>query len=466
MNENRSYEEMVNSGSEADLDAVLQAAAEHGVVNDNQVEQSGQPEMPTQQQFEQPAQPVVDPAQSAHDEQRGVLPQENLQPPVGQAPVDNPMYSTLYRKNEVQVPDPDGFLGYKNEDGLKKAVVHKEQYLRDIQTDFQKQQEYSAQLAKELEETKAKLNSFNQPVQGQPQFQQVQQPTQQQPVQQTQTTQQYTTQQDFSLPESPLDWENNHVQQLQQKLQNPHDPRVDQINQRLEKYDKMLEEREQEHQRKLAEEADKRHWQDINTFKDSNPIYKVIPGDIREYDRNVNMFMDQVAIANGVRLMPGATQTEINNYNAQKTDLAKKFVEGDMSVINNSQGIAAPQGIREFFDLAGLINERRSLPQEVQQKFTLNDMWAMNQHRNGAFEQVYNQGTLEAQQQGAQMALNAVNDVKANHATTLPSNVNQQPPQSNNAGNLTDAQVLSLTPQELQRNPELAKRHGELLSGR
>ncbi len=93
-------------------------------------------------------------------------------------------------------------------------------------------------------------------------------------------------------------------------------------------------------------------------------------------------------------------------------------------------------------------------------RMSLQEVWALENMKNGGFQNAMNSVRDQAQQQGAQAMANVQGDI-ANHAVNLSDTANQSTPNNGITKSSMEElrQILDQNPVELMRDPEKKKQY-------
>ncbi|MCP4325016.1 MAG: hypothetical protein GY787_24860 [Alteromonadales bacterium] len=454
-----------------------------GVVNNN-VPTESPAENPTQPVDGTPVQEVQVPVQPVQEVVQPQAPQQPVQPEV--APQQQ-YFTTAYQGKEEKFEDTDGFLNRKDLNGVKNMAAHQMKHIEKLNGQLTAQQ-HEAQTAIELAnnekaELQRKLDEMNAKL-AQPQVQQPVQPqTQQyQPVDQAQVNgynQNYAQpqyQQNPSngftpLPEDTMEWEGQQVGAINNGLSKigSIESQVAELKKAQDEFNAKNAELEKQRQAQLeqeqAEASRKAFVNDVNGFITSHEKYKVLGNDIDNYDSKAGEWMTSLASANNVRPPLVQTKEALDEYERKRTEVARLYMEGNPMVTTSAGHLQEPQGIREYFEVSQLINKQNNEYQTYDingnpRRMSLQEVWALENMKNGGFQNAMNSVRDQAQQQGAQAMANVQGDI-ANHAVNLSDTANQSTPNNGITKSSMEElrQILNQNPVELMRDPEKKKQY-------
>jgi hypothetical protein len=215
------------------------------------------------------------------------------------------------------------------------------------------------------------------------------------------------------------------------------------------------------------ETAQNAYWQSFRDFQKAHEDYAT-PIDIVELNVKVKTWMNRLAYVNGYDLKPGATAEEKARYETAKRQLAFRYARGDKEVLANSEGTPPPEGYEAYVRVANLDKIRKDLINQgiLAQNATLQEAWVL--HYSGtAMEEDVREMEAAAAAKGGKDAVKALETHQSDHARNLPNDLPAgQAPAAGKEGEFSPEQIkdlLSMTPEDMRRSPEKAKKRADLM---
>ena len=372
----------------------------------------------------------------------------DIQPQANQQPEQN-VFTSNFMGQDVSMADDDGFMNRTDMNGLKNAFVHNNQYIDTLKKQRDEQDRLSreeiARVSSEKEELLKQLELYKSQ---QPQINtvnpQVQQPngfnTQQQPQPQPQGYQQPEQQNSFNptpLDGDVYDWGDAHINTLNNTVQVAQkiptlEQKVIEMQKAQNEFQQKYAEMQQVEQSKLdaqkAELEQKQYLDEVHEFIGQNDRFKVLGNDIMKYDQDADRWMEEVSMANGNTRPYTNNQQDIEAYNQKKYQIAQSYMNNDPYVMRSSSHIQKPNGIERYFELSNILKEKDKYNKLKDNNgapmVNLQDVWVLQQSRNGGFQNGMNQTIQDSYKQGAQ-AMAGIQENVANHAVNLPNSASQ-----------------------------------------
>jgi len=401
---------------------------------------------------------------------------------------------------KIELDDPDGFLGHKNTEGMKKAMAHQ---IRRIKMDKQwlseAEQKASAALVRAEQEAarraelEAEVKRLKELV-----------------TKQTATTEseQATARQMLQIPDPPKapeppdynvdDYEEHekeykikraeyerafiawtqdaikktaeHAQSLIRagvQIDNEHPIVKDimEMKKNLAEIQQAAQEVKKTKEQLEIERKQNQYWADIEDFLALHPEEKP-PVPMKELHKQIwengaeMTWMDWVARANGVSRPVSANRAEWDKYWANRLALTQRYLDNDKEVVSKCEaaGVEPPEGYKEYFNAARLIKEiddehRRLIEQGLLgAKSTRQMAWEIM--NKGKLTNQIREMERKALSNGASTVVNALTKHIENDAVVIPPEL----PQSGSTP-ISDKQIAEMLKQtaERARDPEFAK---------
>ncbi|MCG7853709.1 MAG: hypothetical protein MIO92_14415 [Methanosarcinaceae archaeon] len=357
-----------------------------------------------------------------------------------------------YRGQTIEKEDTDGFLGRKSIEGLKMAKAHSDAHIEFIETELAKERREAAELRSKLEAA----NSIAKPAHVAPAP--TEKPTRPTKPQLSNTDPSYWTPEEAQEMNNYWDASDKYMQYLDNK----NDPRYDDLESRLKKYESQANDYTKTTESAKAAEANTKYWNSIEKFRDDHPEFKTIKTSIADLNQQVDKWGETLAIAAGHNLPRNVNEQD--DFENTKINLMNQFVAGNASVLQ--YGVTPPKGYEEVFKIAQLDRERERLIKEdvLGKNATLHKTWLYLQDENGTLDKGFSEIEKEARQRGAASVFSVGANHEANHAVTLPDNA---PPKTDDPFESMSVEemekLLTTSPNELALNPDLRAKQQMLL---
>lgn len=390
------------------------------------------------------------PVEQQQPQQKSQVSVENNGTP--QQTVEKNVFTTAYMGNEVSMPDPDGYMGRSDLDGLKNSFVHNNHYIETLKSQMDERDQLARseieKIAKEKEAIQKEredlmkqldaLNKFQQNQQQQPMqsqsFQQPAQPQQNQyqshPQQQNDYGQYQQNTQNL-LPSDIMEWEDQQVNTINNNLGKipTLEEKLKQMESDIGQYKTRMQQEEETRKKaeeeKAIRESERKYFDEINSFIQGNSYFSDLGDDILKYDGVVNNWMNNVAAANGLHRPYTNDPASMQNYEAQKLQLAQSYMSGDPVVMSKTSHIEKPKGLEKYYEFSNFLKKRDDNYKLTNGDYVpLVERWAAEQYQNGNLQNGVNNAVNNAYKEGAQAMANIQGDV-ANHAVNLPNNASQ-----------------------------------------
>lgn len=400
------------------------------------------------------------------------------QPPEKAAPagpVGTKKYVVGDGDSKMELHDPDGFLGNKDVDGLKKAAAN--QILR-IKMGNKWLSEREAELAAERAE-KDRLLAANRELQARIEQASSAKPgSKQTPTQQAAVTQPPVTMPSLefkSLPQRPsvpadptswnqeqaeamAKWETDLASELEartkavalaMKAVGNAAPNIDEnhpviqnlatrfnaIDETINQFKELIAETKATKERQKAQEVEGSFWNDVDQFVAAQDDYK-LPASMREMHRQIAdsgtgelVWMDHVAMANGLRRPAMNNPEQMQSYVASRNQLVQKYLDGDKQVIDRAaqSGINMPAGAREYFAASKAVNELVAERDRLVSlgilgpKATLQNAWRHVNERN--LDASIRELEKGARSEGVKSVVDALAETQRDKAVVIPPDI-------------------------------------------
>lgn len=372
-------------------------------------------------------------------------PAESLATPAPAATPEAKRYVTEVAGQKVELKDPDGWLGHKDAEGIKKALANKEAYNKRLQ-EYQKRDEERAIAAeRKATELEARIKAFEvTPAPAAPNAAPTQPPVVLKEI----------PKRPEGIATDPIEWTTHQSQQmaeyqvaydaavrenlltLQSRTQaagvNPNDPVLQKIQTDLQALTQMRNEIEFQRRQAELERTEAKMWDGFHTFQSQHSDEYSTPTALKELhkqiaeDGNKVVVMDQIALANGIQRPVTDSEQEWIAYRKSKAEMTDKLLAGDPQVAQSVEaaGIALPQGFKEYFEVSAKINhlssERNRLIKDgvLGPNSSLHDAW--RQTNEGTLTQQTVALERSARADGAKAVVDALKEHKTDHAVNVP----------------------------------------------
>jgi hypothetical protein len=411
----------------------------------------------------------VEPEENKQDDDAQTQQQADLEKPEEQEPR---VEIINYQGKEVKLEDPDGFLGRKNLEGMKKSFAHLNIHSKTLESENRELRLKATNLAKEREEYKKKVNEFEtkkaEAV--------VELPS-------VTTEEQAPVKDDLNVPTRPkvsvdsLDWSEedhtamqnyykeldeyniklkeavfNHKPETQPTIK---DETLQELMLKVAKFEEVANELSQQKQSLLQKQNENEYWNNIESFRKDHAEFSKYKGGIKDLHEKTQSWMNTLAISAGQKLPPNPTQADIDYFEATKYELANKYLNGDKSLVNT--GVVPPQNVEEYFKLSDIENQRIELINQglLGEKSTLHNAYVIINEQSGILDKGVETIEVNARKEGANAVLDMARGHQLNDATTLPDSIGATPQQSEQFNAELLNRALSADIVELQQNPDL-----------
>lgn len=406
---------------------------------------------------------------------------------------------------KLELNDPDGFLGHKDADGLKKAAANNILYNKTLKQwadeALAREAEVKAQLRQAQEEL-ARVKT-NPPTPQTPTATPPQQPIASTPIPKVEF-QKVPERPD--LPEDISDWEIEHkaafakwqkesnaaiqanmeatakvlaIMQQSGATVDASNPHVQRMSAQLAENQKAIDEfkaltgeLKAQKQQLVNETANAKFWDEVDGFAQLHSEEFMAPAPLRELHKQIvddgkngMVWMDVIAMANGAQKPYGGNEQQWKDYLSNRAVITQKYIDGDKQVTENctAAGVVPPNGFKEYFDASAKINTlmsekaRRVAAGELGQNATLQTVWHLTNEQN--LNPMIRQMETQVRAEQTQKVVGALQQHQAQHAVNVPPELAQvgRPPMN-----------MQRTVEELKermrknpRDPELRKLYAE-----
>jgi hypothetical protein len=364
--------------------------------------------------------------------------------PIGESPtmpapkLETPKYEIQSGADKLALRDPDGFLGHKDAEGMKKALANKELYVNRLSKWNEQNEARARSEAKRAVELERKVKELEARV-SQPAT-----PVAVTPVAHIALKELPKMPERFEDEDAAVKYQRDYAAIVQENMTtlanrtqsspniNPQDPALQAIQSELQSLKALRQDIENQKATQERTSTESRIWDNIQSFQSLHGDEFSTQTPIRELhtkivgDGQQPALMDRIAVANGLQRPITDNEQEWINYNSQKNEITDKYLAGDEAVKTNveSAGIVLPQGFSEYFDVSAKINrlvqehQRLISEQTLGPKSTLHDAWRY------IYEPALTQQTVAmeraARAEGAKAVVSALKDHSETHAVNVP----------------------------------------------
>lgn len=355
----------------------------------------------------------------------------------------------VYRGKKVVKDDPDGYLGRKDLDGLKKAKLNADAHIEFLESEIEKMRNT---IQSEPKVTPTPTTPT--PTTPAPEVPKIQRPR---------------------MPEianpDPSYWtpeESQAMHDYWKKMgdyeEAVKDPRVDELTQKMKEYESVIKEFSKTKEDLVRKEEEMKYWTSLDSFREAHPEYSKIKKPIKDLNQEVDKWGTRLANAAGIDLPLNPTKEDIQKFEYTKTQLMNKYRNGDEVLMKT--GLTPPNGYEEVFNLSKLEIERGKLVRDgiLGKNASLHEAWLYLQDKDGFLDNGIATLEAEARRRGAESVLNVTSQKQSENAVTIPdSAVRSAQIDLSNISPEEYERILSASPMELQANPELRKKKAALL---
>jgi hypothetical protein len=373
--------------------------------------------------------------------------------------------SVYYGGVEYKFDDPDGYMGFKSLDALKKSWAHKEAFIQQLKSEAHSARDEVAKLKDENERLKRELEDVkNNRV----------------------TTDEHNNNgvtdsvNDLELPQRPdvpVDptlWTDEDAAAMEE-----YERKRDEVIKRLiemktvqpqnvevsipDEYKQLLETIKKKEEDLKRYEEEKKYWDGIESFRKMHKEYATVGKDIVTLDKEIRQWLDRLADAAGYYLLPNSTPEAIQQREAIKQQLFDAYLNGDPNV--TSLGVVPPDGYMDYVKLANLDAKRQEFIANglLGNNATLHDAWVLLQDKEGVFDKTLSKLEADAKAKGVKSVVNTLQQ-QDNVAKTIPNEY------GSGDGNVEITQDLiqkavNASPAELAQNPVLREALKKAVNG-
>lgn len=300
-------------------------------------------------------------------------------------------FSVNYNGQRVELEDGNNLLGYKNTGALKEALAKTQLILKDRETREQ-------QLVRELKEAQEKLASLSRvaqpPAQPSP-LPSVPPPAQPQPAKPAvpkpvpPPLPKLSTNDPSLYSDADIEADSDYREKMRKfneqlveyseymATQNRQvDPalqkRLDELEAKVKQADEILGTVKEKEKTLAEQQRDAEHWQRFVDFGNKHESIFKMPKHPKQMNDEVVTWLSRIAVANGVP-------------ENEKWSLVGKYLEGDPTVVQNSQGIEPPEGYEKYFKNLEVFSALKRYIREgvLTEKATLEQAYALHKVDSG-----------------------------------------------------------------------------------
>lgn len=151
--------------------------------------------------------------------------------------------------------------------------------------------------------------------------------------------------------------------------------RIDELEAKVKKSDELVAATEAERKAEAERKEDEAHWKRFSDFQDKHPTLK-LPLPTKQMNEAMVSWMSRIATANGVT--DGSSKAVV-----------EKYLDGDPTVLKNSEGITPPEGYDKYFKILEIYGARKQFIEEgvLTEKATLEDAYVLHKVRTGTLDE-------------------------------------------------------------------------------
>jgi hypothetical protein len=323
---------------------------------------------------EQPPQSETPPTDGG---QQQTPPEPSSQEPQAQDGDKRKVFPITYRGREVELDDPDSFLGRGNTGELKKAFGHSQLYIADLERRLEEREGMSraeiTRLQRELEAAKQQRPAQPEAQQQQPkqqaQQQQVEMPTLPERPRLSHQDPAYWDENDRKLMDEYNEKRDTYDRQMAEYVRsmNSRPAQVpEDMQQELERLRRFENEYSQRTQTEREQDAERKYWGSIDKFASDHRNEFGLSKPAAEVHRDIDSWMDKLAAANRVNKpigpqmdAQGRMTQEWREYEASRNRLTRQYLDGDQRVTQNAAHLETPADFETYFRIVEVENARQ-----------------------------------------------------------------------------------------------------------
>ncbi len=404
-------------------------------------------------------------------------------PPAGSEEAKDPKFFDIrFRGEDVKLPDNDNYLGHGSFGKLKRASAHQAKTLESYETRINTAETETTRYRRENEELRAAQVSAPPPP--------IEPPPEETPPAASAPPAPLG---DVVIPTAPaepeyssadpMDWTdadrakqashrkervaydkamNATLAKLVEVAKAPQQPgpynNDPALVQKIEDQGEFIEGLKSEQATEVAETQKINFWNGMTEFQGLHKEELATPIPLHELHEKVGSWMHGLAWANGVAPPENATDAQLAQYDAAKTELVQKFLKEDAAVVEAAVGTPAPDGYKQYFRIAEYQKRLKALVAtgKLGDKATLQDAWEkdyVSKELDGDVSAL----EAEARSDGSRSVLDSLGSAQRENAAHIPNNAAVQPPGGEQGlppdeiGKDEAMQILKMPIQEVRR---------------
>jgi hypothetical protein len=416
--------------------------------------------------------------------------------PDSQAPK---LFEVSYHGINHQRPDDNGLLGYPTTGHLKRAKIHADLRISELENETLEARRYAEQKDREAKELQKRFQELEAKTKQQPPVapSQAQQPNLVQAQQQGQPSDPPTPPDYPELStDDPLDYTHDdreklksynrdrarydrdvtdYIRSLSQRQPVVKTEIPEEIKSEIEQLRSYREQVERERVEKEQKEKQKSFWGAFDNFS-SQDTYKSdygIPDSFENLHQKVESWEDRLAMAYGYQkpfAAYDASNPDWQKFNDAKRQIAGAYLSGNQEVVGKTQGIDPPAGYENYFKLVELHNTHKSLVDKglLGPGSKLADAHFYNLRESGQLDRDVNDLRAQATIQAQRDVSNAIKEHQQ-YVSAIPGNMSGQSGSIAGGYTMSDMnwfldvspqQYVRLSPQDRAKYDAIAKAHG------
>jgi hypothetical protein len=161
---------------------------------------------------------------------------------------------------------------------------------------------------------------------------------------------------------------------------------IDELRERVKRADELIGTVEAEKKNLAEEKADNDHWQRFTDFQNKHDSFKM-PLPTKKMNEVVNKWIGSIAVANGVNEIVNGQPNP--NYAMQRANVIDKYLNGDPTVLQNSQGFQPPDGYEAYFKNLAVYNAWKKYKEDgvLKENATLEHAYALYKVDTGEMDE-------------------------------------------------------------------------------
>jgi len=371
------------------------------------------------------------------------------------------LFKVTYHGNAHEIEDPNGLLGFETTGHLKRAKVHGDLRIKDLESRYEEATNHARSAAAKLAELEAKYKELEGKAASTPAPQQA---PQQAPAENSTATSQAAEKVERPVAppypalstNDPNDYTSEDIEKLtewqgkQTAYMEQNTKYLDYLTNLAERkseipsaeIDRIVQDRTKDQesqiralQEKLKEvdnekatiqqqKAEQEYWDHFTRFQSQHKQFST-PAPLPELHKKVGKWMDDLAAAHGHN--PPYTPYDANSeqwqaYNRMRSAIVDSYLSGNQETLNKSEGVNPPDGYKEYFKLGDLYRELKPI---IERGNTFHQAYLIHLDETGQLDQTVDELRVEERAKASKATGDALRD-HTNHPSAIPNDVAQQ----------------------------------------